>query len=151
MKNYYKILRVKNNANKQEIKRAYKKLAIKCHPDKGGSNEKFKEISEAYEVLSDDKKKFKYDNNIILEPYVICKNPFDLFDEIINKSDKVFMESKINNVDLFDDLDILDDFDNSIFNIKSFDEGFNSLNVPDNIDNYSKSIQTTIIENIQKK
>ena len=151
MKNYYKILKINKNADKQDIKCAYRILAIKYHPDKGGSNEKFKEISEAYEVLSDDKKKFKYDNNIILEPYVICKNPFDLFDEIINKSDKVFMESKINNVNLFDDLDILDDFDNSIFNIKSFDEGFNSLNVPDNIDNYSKSIQTTIIENIQKK
>ena len=91
MKNYYKILGVKNNADKQEIKRAYRKLAIKNHPDKGGSDEKFKEISEAYEILSNDNKRYKYDNNSILETYVV-KNPYDLFDEIINKSDRMYMD-----------------------------------------------------------
>ena len=144
MKNYYKILCVKNNANKQEIKRAYRKLAIKNHPDKGGSDEKFKEISEAYEILSDDNKRYKYDNNSILETYVV-KNPYDLFDEIINKSDRIYMESKVNNI--YDDSDLVDDYNNSVFNTLVFNQSFNSLNVPNN---YSQSIQTmtsTIIKN----
>ena len=148
MKNYYKILGVKNSANKQEIKRAYRKLAIKYHPDKGGSDEKFKEISEAYEILSNDNKRYKYDNNSILETYE-GKNPFDLFDEIINKSDRIYMESKVNNI--YDDSDLVDDYNKSIFNTlvfnQSFNQSFNSLNVPNN---YSQSIQTmtsTIIKN----
>src|SRR3989338_1908081 len=60
-RDYYEILGVKKNSNKEEIKRAYKKLAIKHHPDKGGDAEKFKELSEAYAVLSDDKKRGTYD------------------------------------------------------------------------------------------
>ena len=148
MKNYYKILGVKNNANNQEIKRAYRKLAIKNHPDKGGSDEKFKEISEAYEILSDDNKRYKYDNNSILETYV-GKNPYDLFDEIINKSDRIYMESKVNNIDIYDDYDLNDNYNNSVFNTlvfnQSFNQSFNSLNVPNN---YSQSIQTmTIVKN----
>ena len=139
MKNYYKILNVNNNANKQDIKRAYRNLAVKYHPDKGGSEEKFKEISEAYEILSDDNKRYKYDNNSILETYV-AKNPYDLFEEIINKSDRIYMESKVNN----------SIFNNSIFNTRVFDQTFNTLNVP-NSGNYSRSIQTsTIIKNGKK-
>ena len=62
MKNYYNILGVNKSSNKEEIKTAYKKLALKYHPDKNIDNKeeaenKFKEISEAYEVLSDDQKK----------------------------------------------------------------------------------------------
>lgn len=61
-KDYYKILGVPRNATKEEIKRAYRKLAHKYHPDKaGGDEEKFKEINEAYQVLSDDKKRAQYD------------------------------------------------------------------------------------------
>ena len=44
-----------------EIKKAFRKLAIKHHPDRGGSKEKFQEINEAYTVLSDDKKRQQYD------------------------------------------------------------------------------------------
>ena len=60
-KDYYEILGVGKETNKAEIKKAYKKLALKHHPDKGGDAEKFKEISEAYAVLSDDNKKGQYD------------------------------------------------------------------------------------------
>jgi DnaJ-class molecular chaperone len=61
-KDYYEILGVKKDATKDEIKKAFRKLAIKYHPDKGDGDEaKFKEINEAYEVLSDDKKKTAYD------------------------------------------------------------------------------------------
>ena len=62
MSDYYTILGVEKNASKEEIKRAYRKLAHKYHPDKsGGSDTEFKRINEAYYVLGDDKRKAEYD------------------------------------------------------------------------------------------
>lgn len=59
---YYKILGVERTATKDEIKRAYRKLAHQHHPDKdGGDEEKFKEINAAYQVLSNDEKRSQYD------------------------------------------------------------------------------------------
>ncbi len=62
---YYKILGVDKNADDKQIKKAYRKLALKYHPDKNKGNkqaeEKFKEINEAYTVLSDPEKRKKYD------------------------------------------------------------------------------------------
>jgi curved DNA-binding protein len=64
-KDYYKVLGVERNATENEIKSAYRKLALKHHPDrnpgKNESEEKFKEINEAYQVLSDPEKKNRYD------------------------------------------------------------------------------------------
>lgn len=61
-RDYYDVLGLSKSATADEIKRAYRKLAHKYHPDKDGGNEaKFKEASEAYEVLSDDGKKAGYD------------------------------------------------------------------------------------------
>ncbi len=64
-RDYYEILEVQKNASAEEIKKAYRKMAIKFHPDKNpgdkASEEKFKEAAEAYEVLSDANKKQKYD------------------------------------------------------------------------------------------
>jgi DnaJ-class molecular chaperone with C-terminal Zn finger domain len=61
MKDYYKILGVSPNASPEEIREAYYRLAHKYHPDKGGDPEKFKEINEAYQVLSDKEKRAQYD------------------------------------------------------------------------------------------
>ena len=55
-KNYYDILWVSESASTDEIKKAFRKLAIKHHPDRWWSKEKFQEINEAYQVLSDEKK-----------------------------------------------------------------------------------------------
>lgn len=65
MKDYYEILGVSRNASKEEIKKAYKKLAKKHHPDlnkESGSEQKFKEISEAASVLGNEEKRRQYDN-----------------------------------------------------------------------------------------
>ena len=61
-KNYYDTLGVTKSASKDEIKKAFRKLAHEYHPDKkGGDEKKFKEVSEAYAVLSDDEKRKQYD------------------------------------------------------------------------------------------
>lgn len=73
---HYDTLGVPKGATKDEIKKAYRKLAMKEHPDKGGDPEKFKKISEAYEVLSDDEKRSQYDNP---QPEM-----FDFFNQMFN-------------------------------------------------------------------
>lgn len=62
MKDYYQVLGISRNASQDDIKKAYRKLAHQYHPDKsGGSEEKFKEVSEAYQILSDEKRRSQYD------------------------------------------------------------------------------------------
>ncbi len=59
--NYYDILGVKKDASADDIKKAFRRLARKHHPDAGGDEEKFKEINEAYEILSNEEKRAQYD------------------------------------------------------------------------------------------
>ena len=62
MEDFYKILGVNENASQDEIKKAYRKLAVEHHPDKGGDENKFKKISEAYDTIGDENKRSQYDN-----------------------------------------------------------------------------------------
>ena len=68
MNNYYDILGIREDSTSEEIKKAYRKLSKEHHPDMGGDPEKFKNLSEAYGILSDTQKRNNYDNR--------RKNPF---------------------------------------------------------------------------
>lgn len=103
-KNYYQILNINRDASIEQIKKAYKKLALKYHPDRNIDNnkkkeaeQKFKDIVEAYSILSNENLRKKYDNNkkINLDFLVNIKN-------YINN----FME---NNKDMMDDLKSTED------------------------------------------
>ena len=79
--NYYDILGVGENSTQEEIKKSYKKLAKEKHPDVGGSEDEFKKISVAYDVLGDEQKRNQYD--------ISKKNPFGTggfpgFDDMFN-------------------------------------------------------------------
>ena len=75
MKNFYKQLGLKKNANKAEIKSAYRLLAKKYHPDTGGDNEKFLDLQLAWETLSDPQKKVIYDKKLSdNESYAMSEN-----------------------------------------------------------------------------
>lgn len=91
---YYKTLNIERGASQDEIKKAYRKLAMKHHPDKGGDQEKFKEISEAFDVLSDPQKKDRYDKFGDVgtnngpgggSPF---GNPFDIFESFFRQSSR---------------------------------------------------------------
>jgi curved DNA-binding protein len=85
---YYETLGVNHASTPNEVKKAYRKLASKHHPDKGGDPEQFKKIQEAYETLSDPQKKHQYDNpdpfaNMGGNPFQQGGNPFgDIFGDI---------------------------------------------------------------------
>ena len=62
MSDFYKTLGVNRNAKEDEIKKAFRKLSLQHHPDRGGDSEKFKDINEEYQTLGDKQKKAEYDN-----------------------------------------------------------------------------------------
>ena len=97
-KTYYDILNIPHNSNQEEIKKAYKIMAMKFHPDKNthDTTDKFREISLAYQVLSNLDTKFEYDNNInklpknnyefkrttLTDPFVLFNNIFSIINNV---------------------------------------------------------------------
>jgi molecular chaperone DnaJ len=83
MKDYYRILGVPRDATQEEIKKAYRKLALKYHPDRNPNDkeaeEKFKEINEAYACLSDPEKRAKYDRFGTVDGFEFSDAGFDSF------------------------------------------------------------------------
>ena len=97
MKNYYKILEVEVNATDDEIKKSYRTLSKKYHPDLNPEGaEKFKEINEAYETLSNKEKKLQYDS--------IKSNPYqgtdfeNLFNNMFGRSANSFQNTRVKSV-----------------------------------------------------
>lgn len=143
---YYKLLGLNKDAKYEDIKKAYKSLAMKWHPDKNNSPEapeKFRNISEAYQVLSDDAKRMEYDNrdNDIEYKYTFeFRNPYDIFNEIffiINSINDTF--NAIDNFRQVNEENItvhivnlhngIDNISNDISNILEFMKfGFSNLN-----------------------
>lgn len=143
--NYYKILEVNSDATNDQIKKSYRKLALKWHPDKNSNKEladkKFKEITEAYQVLSDSKKRDSYDkfgkcdvsNNI---------NPFDIFDQIF-KSHSIFRNNMFDNDPFFSSNNFLNG-NNNVFNNKK-------INSKDGFTYFSSSSRSETIINGKKR
>jgi len=91
----YDTLNISKDSNQNEIKKAYRKLAMKEHPDKGGSQDKFKEINEAYSILSDPQKRKAYDcgqlDNNGNENMQHGFDPFDIFSNFFRHEDTSFV------------------------------------------------------------
>lgn len=88
-RDYYEVLGVPRTATAEEIKQAYRKLALQYHPDRNkepDAEERFKEINAAYQVLSDPEKRAMYDRYGTVSPngaaYTDFRDPFDLFEEV---------------------------------------------------------------------
>jgi molecular chaperone DnaJ len=82
---YYEILGIKKDVSQEEIKKAFRKLSFTHHPDKGGNEEEFKKINEAYATLGDEEKRKQYDNR--------GKNPFENFASGFNSFADMFGNS----------------------------------------------------------
>lgn len=141
MTDYYKLLGVTKESNQSDIKKAYRKLAVKHHPDKGGDSEIFKQVAEAYEILSDPQKKKQYDmlgvtdGNLSMDPM----NLFTEFERMFSKN--IFKRQVVDPTNLtshpFSGFNNRNDPLQSLF-----------MNINSNINSYS---QTTTIINGHRK
>ena len=136
---YYKILEVNKQSSLEEIKKSYKKLAVKNHPDKGGDPEIFKKISEAYQVLSNPEKRRIYDNGNIYDN-LRGENEFTDANELFNFVFSTHNPHELNN--LFSSR--INISTNSLFPNSLFTHMAN-LNIGgNNVNSFSKSTSITI-------
>ena len=146
---YYKLLNVSKEASDSEIKKSYRKLAKENHPDKGGDPEKFKQIAEAYEVLSNKDKRTQYDTFGKFDGNMNI-NPFEIFESMFRD---IGLDSGTN---VFGDIDLGGfgslhaNFPQGSFNQGSFNQGSfmqNMFSMPTGTNSFS---QVTIIKNGKK-
>ena len=98
---YYQILELDKNCSLTDIKNSYRRLALKYHPDRHPNHKKeyenkFKEINEAYQILSNTRKRQEYDNNYHNSNFNDMLNPFDIFNQFFNHQSIFNMDSRIN-------------------------------------------------------
>ena len=164
---YYKILNVKKDATQEEIKKSYHRLALKFHPDKNNNKEdaenKFKEIVEAYEVLSDDYKRNRYNISMKLNeeykfelsPDILKFSKYFFSDENINKFQNMAgnVNKEINNMGLNLNLEsVFNSFMNNIRNGKYNDlyQEYNNFKLFYDFDNNDKDYDD-LFKNINLK
>ena len=98
-KDFYDVLGVNKSASPEEIKSAYRKLAVKYHPDKNPGNkaaeDKFKEASEAYGILSDKTKKDNYDNldMLLLKMVVVAKAVLEDLVDLMEQISQIYLKT----------------------------------------------------------
>jgi hypothetical protein len=135
MKNYYYFLGVKENASEEEIKKAYRKLSLKYHPDKNSNDDffasRFREIQEAYEMLNEAEKRKIYDENLAhqlksyrpnLPPYI---KTFSANKIRVQKGEQVTINWHTNNADVVKILPfgLEKNYGERTFKIKEFKDG----------------------------
>ena len=101
MKDFYKALDLDKTASQEDIKKQYKKLAMQHHPDRGGDIDKFKEVGEAYEILSDNDKRQQYDCGGFNENNMMRGNinPDEIFRQFFgNMNIHAQMQQHMNNI-----------------------------------------------------
>lgn len=141
--NYYEILNISKNSSQIEIKKAYKNLALKYHPDKNNSleaKEQFQKISEAYQTLSNKESRVAYDLDGTIPD--IFDNPSEIFEKIFKNMDPVLSRFLT---------DTLSNFTSSLMNEnKSVEQAFNEINTNDIIDKGSDVFKHYLKKNVNK-
>lgn len=132
----YKELGISQHSTEKEIKNAYRKLAIKHHPDKGGDPEKFKQIAAAYETLTNKDKKNMYDQFGSVNSDI---DPMDIFRQFSQMNSSFFIDPSNITTHQFSG------FDNHMF-----DNLFTSMSNMNNCGGSSFSQTTTIINGVKK-
>ena len=124
MNNYYSELEIQENSNPDEIKKAYRKLSLKHHPDRNpndkASEEKFKKINEAYETLSDVDKRQQYNN--------MLRSPFNMRGNMPNMANMANMANMPNMEAAFQNINMEDLFSNLFSNINTMGNPSQSSN-----------------------
>lgn len=102
--NYYNLLNIDRKASQSEIQKSYFNLSKQFHPDKGGDPDKFKQISEAYHVLSNKRKRSKYDKYGTLDIEETI-DPYAIFGEFEHLCPSYIFDNYENQMDIFQGLD----------------------------------------------
>lgn len=159
-KDYYKILEINRNASEDDIKKSYRKLALKYHPDRckePGSEEKFKEISEAYSILSVPDKKKQYDVMGSTDDFNFDEeDSFSIFNNIFKQHLNSFMnmqyENEINIDNIFNNLSggkFSNPFSFGNVHIKVHTFQSSDSNIDSNIENFINPFD--LINNLNEK